>query len=102
MKLINKLRKADTAHKTDIWHNANLTRLEAEGLVKAMILSISGCYKLYDRTYGTNLVDAIYNTYGWIPSMLINETMLLEMQASNEKKVYASFTLGLDVIEIRK
>lgn len=75
---------------------------EAEEAVKEMILSLPGSYKIHDRQYGTNLVDAVYEVYGWMPSMLINESLLLGMQATNPKKVYASFTLGLDAVEVRK
>ena len=102
MKLINKLRKADHAKKSVIWHKADLTRDEALLLVREMILSIPGHYKLHSREYGTNLVDTIYEVYGWIPSLFIDEPMLLGLAVLYPNKVYASFTLGLDAIEIKK
>lgn len=102
MRLITQIKKADFSKKTEIWNNAELMGWEAEEAVKEMILSLPGCYKIHDRHYGTNLVDAVYEVYGWMPSMLINESLLLGMQATNPKKVYASFTLGLDAVEVRK
>lgn len=102
MKMITKLRKADVTKKTDIWQGVDMLQYEREDIVKEMILSIPGHYKLLDRQYGTNLVDAISEMYGWMPSMLISQSMLLGMQATHPKKVYASFTLGLDAIEIKK
>lgn len=101
MKLITKIKKADFQKKTDLWQDADMTRNEAEQLVREMILSVPGHYKIHDRKYGTNLVDKIYDTYGWMPSMFVSERMLLGMQVLYPKKVYASFTLGLDAIEIK-
>jgi hypothetical protein len=101
MKLITKLRKADQSKKTQIWQDADLSRDEALQLVREMILSLPGCYKLHDRQYGTNLVDTVYDAYGWMPSMFVDEPMLLGLQALYREKVYASFTLGLDAIEIK-
>lgn len=103
MKIITKIRKAkDHQKKTDIWHSSNLSREESEQLVREMVLSLpSGYYKLHDRQYGTNIVDAIYDEYGWMPSMFVNEPMMLGLQALYPEKVYASFTHGLDAIEIK-
>jgi hypothetical protein len=100
MKLITKIRKADITKKTKIWQEADLTSWAAEDLVKEMILSLPGQYKLHDREYGTNLVDKVFEVYGWMPSMFVDEKMLLGLQAVRPEKVYASFTLGLDAIEI--
>lgn len=102
MKLITKIRKADAAKKTKLWMDAELMGWQAEEIVKEMILSLPGCYKIHDRQYGTNLVDKIYEVYGWMPSMFVSEQMLLGLQATNPKKVYATFTLGLDAVEVRK
>jgi hypothetical protein len=103
MKLINKIKKAtDTTKKTAIWQKANLSKDEADQLVKEMVLSVpKGCYKLHGREYGTNLVDIIYDMYGWMPSMFVDERMVLGLQELYPDKVYASFTLGLDAIEIK-
>jgi len=101
MKLITKIRKADTTKKTEIWLGLDMMRFEAEALVAEMVLSLPGHYKLHDRQYGTNLVDKMYEVYGWMPSMLVSESMLLGLQALNPKKVYATFTLGLDAVEIK-
>ena|SRR5690606_20948836 len=103
MKLITKLRKADSlTKKTQIWLEANLNCAEQLELVKEMILTVpKGSYHLYERRYGTNLVDTIWEMYGWIPSLLIKESMLLGMQAVNEKKIYVSFTHDLDIIQIK-
>ena len=46
-------------------------------------------------------MDTIYDLYGWMPSMFVSESMLLGLQALYPDKVYASFTLGLDAIEIK-
>jgi hypothetical protein len=102
MKLITKIRKADFSKKTDLWHAADLTREEGERLVEEMILTLPGYYKIHDRQYGTNLVDKVYEVYGWMPAMLVSERMMLGMQVKYPKKVYASFTLGLDTVEIKK
>lgn len=101
-KLIKRLKAADFSKKTDIWQAADLTRSEGEDAVKAMILDLPpGGYKLHDREYGTNIADTIYNEYGWMPSMLVSESLLLGLQVAHPDKVYASFTLGLDAIEIK-
>jgi hypothetical protein len=102
MKLITKIRKADVTKRTKIWQDADLTSWEAEELVKEMVLSLPGHYKLHDRQYGTNLVDKVFEIYGWMPSMFVDEKMLLGLQALHPEKVYASFTLGLDTVEIKK
>lgn len=102
MKLITKLRKADFAKKTAIWQHADLRSWEVEELVIEMILSLPGHYKIHDRQYGTNLVDKIYEVYGWMPSMFVSEQLLLGMAALYPEKVYASFTLGLDAVEVKK
>lgn len=102
MKLITKIKKAEHTKKSEIWNNAELTRAEGDELVREMILSLPGHYKIHGREYGTNLVDTVFEVYGWMPSMLVNEAMLLGLQALYPKKVYASFTLGLDVVEVKK
>lgn len=101
-KLLTKLRKADTLEtKTQIWLDANLSREEQEALVREMILTMpKGTYRLHERS-GINLVDIIWEMYGWMPSMLISQAMLLGMQSVNEKKIYVSFTHGLDIIQIK-
>jgi hypothetical protein len=103
MQLINKIKKAnDTTKKTIIWQEADLSKDEIDQLVKEMVLSVpKGFYKLHDREYGTNLVDIIYDMYGWMPSMFVNDSMILGLQALYPDRVYASFTLGLDAIEIK-
>ena len=102
MKLINKIKKADFAAKTAIWTAAELSREQAEKIVAEMVLSMpKGFYNLHGREYGTNLVDAVYNVYGWMPSMFVSERMLLGLQILQPQKLYASFTLGLDAIEIK-
>ena len=103
MKIINKIRKAEFSKKTELWRNADLSRADAEKLVGEMVLTMpAGYYKLHGREYGTNLVDAVYEVYGWMPSMFVDEKMLLGLQAIHPDKVYASFTLGLDVIQLKK
>jgi hypothetical protein len=37
-----------------------------------------------------------------MPSMFVDEKMMLGLQNLYPKKVYASFTLGLDAVEIKK
>jgi len=103
MQLINKIKKAnDTTKKTIIWQEADLSKDEIDQLVKEMVLSVpKGFYKLHDREYGTNLVDTIYDMYGWMPAMFVNDSMILGLQALYPDRVYASFTLGLDAIEIK-
>lgn len=100
-KLIAKIAKADTAKKTKLWRDADMSRSEGEEVVREMIMSLPGHYKLHDRQYGTNLVDKVYEVYGWMPSMLVSESMLLGLQAIHPEKVYATFTLGLDAIHIK-
>ena len=101
-KLLNKLKKAnDSSKKTDIWYDADLKLDEMNEIVKKMILSLPGYYKLHSREYGTNIVDALYEIYGLFPSRLVTESMILGLQARYPDKVYASFTLGLDVITIK-
>lgn len=104
MKLLKKLLKAqDTREKTRIWQNADLGKEQQEQLVRDMILSLPvGHYRLHNREYGTNLVDKIYDMYGWMPSMLVSESTMLGLQVLYPQKVYATFTLGLDAIEIKK
>ena len=103
MNLITKIRKAqDMGRKTKIWHDANLSREQAEEVAMNMVLTVPvGCYKLHGREYGTNLVDTVYDMYGWMPSMFVSEAMLLGLQAMYPDRVYASFTHGLDAIEIK-
>jgi hypothetical protein len=102
MKLINRIRKAGANRKTRLWIDADLSKNDARVLVAEMVLSAPvGHYKLHDRTCGMNLVDAIYDMYGWMPSMFVDEPMMLGLQALHPDKIYASFTLGLDVIEIK-
>ena len=102
MKLITKIKKANSqTEKTDIFQNADLSRQETIELVRDMIFSTpKGYYKLHGREYGTNLVDIIYEMYGWMPSMFVDKPMMLGLQVLYPKKVYASFTHGLDAIEI--
>ena len=102
-KLLTKLsRTQDVTKKAHIWTDANLDREQLDLLVKDMVLSLpAGYYKLHGREYGTNLVDTIYEKYGWMPSMLVSESTLLGLQALHPEKVYASFTHGLDAIEIK-
>jgi hypothetical protein len=100
-RLITRLRKAGSlTKKTQIWLDADLSRAEELELVKEMILSLpKGSYRLYDGT--NNLIDTIWEMYGLMPSMLISQSMLLGMQSVNEKKIYVSFTHGLDIIQIK-
>lgn len=102
-KIITKIRKAsDQGDKTKIWQSLDLPREELEKIVRDMVLSLPvGHYKLHDRKYGTNIVDTMYDVYGWMPSMHVSEAMMLGLQALYPEKVYASFTLGLDAIEIK-
>jgi hypothetical protein len=102
VKLINKIKKADFSRKTRLWMDADMTADEARALVADMVLAVPvGHYKLHDREYGTNLVDAVYAIYGWMPSMLIDAPMILGLACLHPDRVYASFTLGLDAIEIK-
>lgn len=102
-KIIAKIRKADDPQKkTELWQSLDLPRKDLEEIARKMVLSLpAGYYKLHDRKYGTNIVDKMYDIYGWMPSMLVSESMMLGLQALYPKKVYASFTLGLDAIEIK-
>lgn len=101
-RLLARIRTAETSKKSKIWHDADLSREDGESLVRQMVLSLpAGHYKLHGREYGTNLVDTVYDLYGWMPSMLVSESMLLGLQALYPEKFYASFTLGLDAIEIK-
>ena len=102
-KLINKIRRAkDTTVKTKIWQDADLSKPEAEETVREMILTMpKGYYCIHNRKYGTNLMDKVYDTYGWMPSMFVDERMMLGLQALYPKKIYAAFTLGLDAVEIK-
>ena len=102
MKLITKIRKADFLKKSEIFQDADLSREEAKELVRDMILSLPGYYSIHRRGLGENLVDTVYDVYGWMPSMFVSEEMLLGMQALDEKRVYASFTLGLDAVQIKE
>lgn len=104
MKLITKIRKAnDVSKKTAIWQKANLSKDEAIQTVREMVMSVPyGYYRLHNRDYGINLVDTVYDMYGWIPSMFVDECLMLGLQVLYPDKVYASFTLGLDAIEIKK
>jgi hypothetical protein len=102
MKLLTKIKKADFSKKTKIWQDLDLSYDEYVQLVREMILSLPGYYKIHDRQYGTNLVDKLYENYGWMPSMFVDEKMMLGLQNLYPKKVYASFTLGLDAVEIKK
>jgi len=103
MKLINKIKKADFSKKTQLWQDADLSSPDAEDLVKEMVLSLpEGYYKLHGRDYGTNLVDTMYDLYGWMPSMFVDERMMLGLQVLYPAKIYATFTLGLDAIKIKR
>jgi hypothetical protein len=103
MKLINKIRKAEAGQaKTDLWLDADLSVDQSRELVMEMILSLpKGCYRLYSKEYGNNLCDAVYDHYGFFPSMMITETFCRGLNVMNEKKFYAAFTLGMDAIEIK-
>lgn len=102
MKLITKIRKADRVKKTDLWQDANLSREEAIELVREMVLSVpKGYYRLHNRECGVNLVDTIWEMYGWIPSMFVDQPMILGLQVLYPDRVYATFTHDLDSIEIK-
>jgi len=98
MKLITKLRKADPGKKSQIWEKAfmDMSREQAESLVKEMILSLPGYYRLQ------NLVDQMHETYGFMPSMFVSEPLLRGMAINMPGRVYAAFTHGLDCVEIKK
>lgn len=102
MKLLTKIRKADFPKKTELWLNAELPQDEKMQIIRDMILSLpKGYYKVHDREYGNNIVDKVWEIYGWMPSLFIDEVMMLGMQALYPNKIYATFTLGLDVVEIK-
>ena len=103
-KLISRIKRADgILKKNKIWDAADLTRPEAEQVVGQMILSLpKGHYKVHDRQYGTNIADKIYEVYGVAPFIHVKEKLLLGLQALYPDKVYASFTHGLDEVEIMK
>lgn len=102
MKLTTKLKRCKTlSKKTELWFKAEMSREQTIEVLREMVLSLpKGAYKLHSREYGTNLVDAIWELYGWMPSLMIDEPLLLGLQVLYPKKVYASFTLGLDAIEL--
>lgn len=101
-RLLTRIRKAEWSKKNEIWHNADLSREEAESLVRRMIMSVpAGHYRLHNRQYGTNLVDTVWELYGLMPAMFVSESMMLGLHILYPDKVYASFTLGLDAIEIK-
>lgn len=101
--LIKKIKNAKTMQgKADAWYEADLTSDGYNKLVQDMILSLpEGYYKLHDRTYGNNIQDKIYELYGNNPSISVNESMMLGLQAKYPGKVYATFTHDLDAIEIK-
>lgn len=102
MKLITKIKNAERTKKDRLFIDADLNREETKKLVAEMVMSVpKGHYKLHGREYGTNLIDTVWKIYGWMPSMHIDEGMMLGLQACYPEKVYASFTLGLDAIEIK-
>lgn len=101
MKLITKLRKADFSKKTQLWLDADLLCWQAEDLVKEMILSLPGYYRVVGRDTCANLVDKIYETYGWMPSMFVSENLLRGMAVQYPGKIYVAFTHGLDVVEVK-
>jgi hypothetical protein len=102
MKLLTKIKKANTTQKTEIWQSLELSNEERNQIINDMVLSLpKGSYKLHDRQYGTNLIDKMWEIYGWMPSMLVHESTLLGLQVLYPNKIYASFTLGLDAIEIK-
>lgn len=101
MKLITKIKKATREKKTNLWIDANLFGDERSQMLRDMVLSMpKGCYHLHQRERGDNLVDEIFEKYGWMPSLLIDEPLILGMTILYPKKIYATFTLGLDVVEI--
>jgi hypothetical protein len=104
MRLLKKLQRAtDHSKKTKLWLDADLSGPDAHDLVVEMVLSLpAGHYRLHGRDYGVNLIDVVYDTYGWMPSMMIDERMMLGLQVLRPEKIYASFTLGLDAVEVKK
>lgn len=98
MKLITKLRKADSIKKSQIWEKAftDMSREQADSQVQEMILSLPGYYRLH------NLIDRMHETYGWMPSMLVSEPLLRGMSIKMPNRVYAAFTHGLDCVEIKQ
>ncbi|MFA5379971.1 MAG: hypothetical protein WC455_29695 [Dehalococcoidia bacterium] len=103
-RLLGTIKRADNHRKTELWINANLYGSAAREVVAEMVLSLpAGHYRLHGgRDIGCNLIDAVYETYGWMPSLHIDEAMMLGLQVVHPDRVYASFTLGLDVVEIKK
>lgn len=97
MKLLTKLRKADSSKKAQIWEKAfmDMSREQVDSLVREMILSLPGYYRLQ------NLVDKMYETYGYMPSMFVSEPLLRGMSIKMPERVYVAFTHGLDCIEIK-
>ena len=102
MKFITKLRKTKDYHKkTDLWIDMDLYGEERLSIIRDMVLSMpKGSYHLNNREYGDNLVDEVYKVYGWMPSMLIDESLIMGMTILYPKKIYASFTHNLDIITI--
>jgi hypothetical protein len=99
MKLINKIKRADHTKKTELFLAEGVDRNE---LVREMVLALpKGYYCLRNRELGDNLIDTMFQIYGWMPSLMVSEATLLGLQATHPKKVYASFTLGLDTVEIK-
>lgn len=80
----------------------NMTRDQAEEIVIEMILSLPGYYRVDGRDTCANLVDTICETYGWMPSMLVSKPLLRGMAVKYPKRVYVTFTLGLDAVEVKK
>lgn len=102
MKTITKIRKAKD--KVAAWNDAveYMTEQEKRNLLMEMVLSLpKGYYRLRSREYSQNIIDVVWDIYGWIPAILINESILLGAQCLYPKRIYASFTLGLDAIEIK-
>ena len=102
MKLITKIKKAKSPQKKqDLWLDADMSQEEAKALVKDMVLTCKGCYHLYNREYGENIVDKVFEIYGWMPSMFIDEALIMGLTITHPRKVHASFTHNLDIIEIK-
>lgn len=98
--LLTKLKKSK--NKDETWYEFELSKPDAEDFVIKIILSLpKGDYKLNDDRYGTSIRDVIYKLYGNWPSMLVNQNMLLGLQAKYPNKVSASFTHDLDKITIK-
>jgi len=87
--------------KTDLWYEFLDSGGDTNALLRAMILSLpAGCYKLHSYKYGNNITDAIHEMYGTCPTRFMSENIFLGLTAVKPNKVYASFTHGLDAIEI--